>query len=186
MRTIKAIIDDVIKAEGGYVNDPRDRGGETNWGITDAVARADGYTGAMRDLPRQRAFDIYQRLYVQRPGFDHVATISEPIAAEMVDTGVNMGPVVAARFAQRALNVLSNGGKDYAPVVVDGQFGPASRTALTAFLKKRGVLGEKRLLALLNALQGTRYVELAEGRAANTAFMFGWLARITDAKSAHA
>lgn len=178
MTTIKAIIDDVIRAEGGYVNDPRDRGGETNWGITVAVARADGYTGPMRDLPRQRAFDIYRRLYVERPGFDKVAALSEPIAAEMVDTGVNMGPPVAAQFAQRALNVLNNDGKDYAPVVVDGQFGPASRAALTAFLKRRGALGEKRFLALLNALQGTRYVELAEGRAANRAFMFGWLARI--------
>lgn len=178
MTTIKAIIDDVIRAEGGYVNDPRDRGGETNWGITVAVARADGYTGSMRDLPRQRAFDIYQRLYVQRPGFDRVAAISEPIAAEMVDTGVNMGPAVAAQFAQRALNVLSNDGKDYAFLTVDGQFGPASRTALETFLKQRGAIGEKRFLALLNALQGTRYVELAEGRAANRAFMFGWLARI--------
>ena len=47
---LKAIIDGVIAREGGYVNDPRDAGGETNWGITKAVARANGWAGPMRQL----------------------------------------------------------------------------------------------------------------------------------------
>jgi len=178
MESINAIIEDVLANEGGYVNDARDAGGETNWGITSGTARAAGYTGPMRDLPRDRAFEIYRRQYVVAPGFDKIAALSMPIAAELVDTGVNMGPKVPGVFLQRALNALNNGGKDYGDIVADGAVGPATIGALQAFLRKRGAEGERRLLALLNALQGERYVSLAEGRAANEAFMYGWLARV--------
>ena len=178
MKSINAIIEEVLANEGGYVNDARDAGGETNWGITIGTARAAGYTGPMRDLPRDRAFEIYRRQYVVAPGFDQVAALSVPIAAELVDTGVNMGPKVPGAFLQRALNALNNGGKDYGDIVADGAVGPATVSALQAFLRKRGAEGERRLLALLNALQGERYVSLAEGRAANEAFMYGWLARV--------
>jgi len=41
------IINQIIDVEGGYVNDPSGSGGETNFGITEAVARAYGYAGAM-------------------------------------------------------------------------------------------------------------------------------------------
>ena len=56
--TIAEVIDGVIRREGGYVNDPRDAGGETCWGITVAVARANGWTGPMKDLPRETAAAI--------------------------------------------------------------------------------------------------------------------------------
>jgi lysozyme family protein len=176
--TIDDIIEGVLKAEGRYVNNPDDRGGETNWGITKAVARANGYNGSMRDLPRATAKQIYLNRYVIQPGYDKIAVLSPSIAAELVDTGVNMGPAVASRFLQRALNALNRQGSDYADIAVDGAAGPGTRTALTKYLAKRGADGERRLLALLNALQGARYVELCEGRQANETFMFGWLARI--------
>ena len=51
MTNIDELIDDVIEREGGYVNHPADRGGPTNWGITEAVARRQGYVGDMRALP---------------------------------------------------------------------------------------------------------------------------------------
>lgn len=176
---IDDIIEGVLKAEGGYVNDPNDAGGETMFGITKATARANGYTGAMRDLPRSKAKEIYFGQYVVKPGFDKIGTISPDIAAELVDTGVNMGPTVASRFLQRALNALNRRGADYADIAVDGAAGPGTRGALTAYLNKRGKEGEQRLLALLNALQGNRYVELCEARPANKNFMYGWLARVT-------
>lgn len=176
--TIDDVIDGVLQREGGYVNDPRDAGGETNFGITLATARASGFAGAMRDLTRDQARVIYRKRYIEAPGFDKVATLSPAIAAELVDTGVNMGPAVAGRFLQRALNALNNQGRDYPDVTTDGVVGPGTRAALEAFLRRRGVEGERRLLRLLNALQGARYVELAEGRAANEAFMFGWLERV--------
>ena len=59
----KKIIDEILRTEGGYVFDPDDSGGETNFGITKDVARAYGYTGCMRDLTRDQAFDIYVARY---------------------------------------------------------------------------------------------------------------------------
>ena len=43
--TFQQIFDRVIGHEGGYANDPRDTGGETNWGITKRTARENGYLG---------------------------------------------------------------------------------------------------------------------------------------------
>lgn len=171
--TIDDILAGVLRNEGGYTNNPNDTGGETNFGITVGTARANGYTGAMKALSKDAALAIYRGQYVIKPGFGLVANLSMPIAAELVDTGVNMGPTVAGRFLQRALNLLTDGG-----LSVDGQVGPSSIAALKSFLAKRGKEGEARMLALLNAFQGTRYAELAEGRSANRSFIYGWLGRI--------
>lgn len=180
--TIDDIIANVVLSnEGGYVNDSRDAGGETNFGITVATARQQGYAGPMRDMPRSFAIEVYRRQYADAPGFTAIGAISMPIARELIDTGVNMGPKVAATFLQRALNGLNNQGRDYADLIVDGSAGAATRAALSAYLAKRGAEGERRLLALLNAEQGERYLTLAEGRAANEAFLYGWLARIEAA-----
>jgi lysozyme family protein len=173
---IDKVIEGVIAREGGYVNDPRDAGGETNWGITVAVARANGWTGPMKDLPRDRAAAIYRKLYVEQPRFDMLASVSEAIAAELVDTGVNMGPKVAATFLQRALNAFNDRGRVYPDIVVDGDAGVATRNALRDYLERRGPKAEKVMLAALNALQGARYIELAENRSANEAFAYGWIA----------
>ena len=97
---IAALIDGLIDREGDYVNHPADRGGPTRFGITEAVARAHGYAGAMRQLPREQAEAIYRRIYWDRPRFAEVAKRSPATAAELFDTGVNMGPAVAATFLQ--------------------------------------------------------------------------------------
>lgn len=174
--TIDEIIDDVLRAEGGYVNDSADRGGETNWGITAAVARASGYTGSMRDLPKEVARDIYHEKYVVGPGFAAIASVSPAVAAELVDTGVNMGTKTAGTFLQRVLNAMNDGGSNYADVKVDGNVGPSTMSALRRFLQTRGKRGEVVMLRALNALQGARYIELAESRPENERFVFGWLA----------
>jgi hypothetical protein len=88
---IDDLIDGLIEREGGYTSHPADRGGSTKFGITEATARANGYRGAMRDLPRDEAAAIYRRLYWLRPKFDQVARRSPAIAAELFDTGANMG-----------------------------------------------------------------------------------------------
>jgi lysozyme family protein len=177
---IDDILANVLKAEGGYVNDPSDKGGETNWGITKAVARTAGYQGAMKDLPKAIALEIYRGQYVIKPGFGLIANISPAIAAELVDTGVNMGPAVPSGFLQRALNALNQQGADYPDIVADGRIGAATVGALKAFLAKRGAEGERRLLALLNALQGARYLSLAEGSPSQERFMYGWLDRVVS------
>ena len=62
------LIEELIEREGGYVNHPNDKGGPTRFGITERVARAHGYSGAMALLPRNEAAAIYRRLYWLRPG----------------------------------------------------------------------------------------------------------------------
>ncbi len=174
---VAALIDALIEREGGYANRPADRGGATCFGVTEAVARAHGYAGAMRDLPRSEAAAIYRRLYWLRPRFDAVAGRSPRVAAELFDTGVNMGPGVAATFLQRALTALNRNGKDYPDLVPDGRVGPRTLAALDGFFEARGKRGgETVLLRALEALQGERYLRLAERRPANEAFLYGWLA----------
>ncbi|HEU0043701.1 glycoside hydrolase family 108 protein [Sphingomonas sp.] len=170
------LIDAVIDREGGFVDHPADPGGATRWGITDAVARANGYTGDMRLLSRARAVAIYCRAYWLRPWFDRVAERAPLLAAELFDTGVNMGPPVACGFLQRALNALNRGASDYPDIVPDGAIGPATLAALDAFLQRRGRSGEVVLLKAVEALQGERYLSLAERRPAAEAFLYGWLA----------
>ncbi|WP_432770068.1 MAG: hypothetical protein HEQ22_04780 [Sphingopyxis sp.] len=171
-----ALIDAVINREGRYVNHPADRGGPTCWGITEAVARAEGYAGAMRDLARDEAAAIYRRLYWLRPGFDRVALRAPLIAAELFDTGVNMGTGTAAGFLQRALNALNRTARDYPDIAVDRAIGPRTLSALDAFLRTRAPGGETVLLRAMEALQGERYIALAERRPSQEAFLYGWLA----------
>jgi len=177
-----ALIDAVIDREGAYVNHPADRGGATCWGITEAVARAEGYVGAMRDLPRDDAAAIYRRLYWRRPAYDQVARRAPAIAAELFDTGVNMGTATATGFLQRALNALNRSARDYPDIAVDREIGPRTLSALDAFLRLRGAGGETVLLRAMEALQGERYIALAERRPGQEAFLYGWLAnRIGEA-----
>ena len=170
------LIDGVIGREGGYSNHPADRGGATRWGVTEAVARAHGYRGDMRAFPRTDAVALYRRIYWERPGFDRVAAVAPIIAAELFDTGGNMGPGVAVAFLQRALNALNRGAADYADVVPGVRIDDATIAALTAFIVKRAPHGEAVLMKALEALQGERYLDLAERRPANEAFLYGWLA----------
>jgi len=174
---VEGLIDELIAREGGYADNAADKGGPTCFGITEAVARAHGYAGPMKLLPREEAATIYQRVYWLRPRFDEIAKRSWRLAAELFDTGVNMGPAVAATFLQRALTALNRGGSDYPDLVPDGRIGPMTLFALDAFLATRGrANGETVLLRALEALQGERYLRLAERRPANEAFLYGWLA----------
>lgn len=173
---IERIISQVIEAEGGYVNNPNDRGGATKFGITEAVARTNGYSGKMQDLPLSLAQSIYRQRYVIKPGFDQVAALNTRIAAELVDTGVNMGPARAGEFLQRWLNGFNTSGSGYQDLFVDGSIGPVSIAALKAFLKWRGNAGADVLLKALNSIQGARYLEIAENNKSQRAFLFGWVA----------
>jgi lysozyme family protein len=173
---IDRLIDDVIEREGDFSDHPADRGGPTRWGITEAVARACGYDGDMRRLPRAEAAAIYRRLYWLWPGYDRVGTRAPAVANELFDTGVNMGPAVSTTFLQRALNALNRGSSDYPDVSLDGEIGKATLAALDGFFARRGPGAERVLLKAMEALQGARYLALAEARPANEAFLYGWLA----------
>lgn len=165
----------VLGIEGGYTNDAKDSGGATNFGITEATAREHGYTGDMRDLPLELAQRIYRVDFWDKLQLDAVAGMSWPIALELFDTGVNTGVGAAGRYLQRALNALNREQADYPDVEVDGAPGAKTVEALRAYLAKRGTAGEMVMLKALNCLQGAGYIELAERRSKDEAFLFGWL-----------
>ena len=171
---VEKAIDDLIKVEGGYVNNAKDRGGETKYGITIATARAHGYQGAMRDLPLATAKAIYLKTYWTGPKFNLVAEHSPAIAEELFDTGVNCGVGFAKPLLQRVLNLLNLEQKVFKDLVVDGDYGPKTLEALQLTLNKRGRQGELVILRMLNSLQGARYISLAEKKESQEAFIFGW------------
>ncbi|KMS57141.1 glycoside hydrolase family 108 protein [Sphingobium cupriresistens] len=174
--TIDQMIDEAIGREGGYVNNPKDKGGPTRWGITEQVARAYGYKGAMNVLPRETAVAIYRQRYAIDPGFDKIAAICPAIGHELFDTGINMGVATAGRFLQRALNVLNRQQKDYPDLIVDGACGEKTRAALKGYVAVRGAAGGEVLRKALDALQGARYIEIAEANPTQEAFLYGWIA----------
>lgn len=175
-KSIDIIIDDIIRAEGGYSNDPNDPGGETMYGITVAVARANGYTGPMKDMPRTVAQDIYFKRYVKEPGFDLILAVSPIIAAEMVDSGVNLGQIWPGKWLQTALNAFNNGGKDWPDIAVDGVVGPGTAAALVSYLAKRkNEDGERVMLVALNCQQGARYLDLCQTNRKLEDYEYGWM-----------
>lgn len=173
--TIATMIDATIDKEGRYSNHPADTGGPTMWGITERVARANGYTGDMKLLPRSTAVAIYTQVYAIAPGFAAVAALNAKIGEELFDTGVNMGPSIPARWLQECLNGLNDGGKLYADIGEDADIGPGTLKAFSSYLAKRGAEAEAVMLKALNCKQGARYIDLARGRTANEAFLYGWL-----------
>ncbi len=174
---IEQYLDELIKREGGYVNNPADRGGATKYGITEAVARTNGFKGNMKDLPLEVAKAIYKKQYWTAPRFDQVNAVSSAVAEELLDTGVNCGTGFAKPLLQRALNLLNNQGKAGFPdLEVDGVYGSETLRALKTYLTKRGKEGEKVLVRVLNIMQGQRYIEICERNKSQEQFFYGWIA----------
>lgn len=92
--------------EGGYVWHPDDPGAATRWGVTEKVARANGYLGDMRDYPVEEAKRIYRRSYWD-------AVRAEDLPAEIryavFDAAVNSGVKQAVIWLQRAIGADSDG-----------------------------------------------------------------------------
>lgn len=176
---IDAILDGVLAREAGWVNNPDDAGGPTNRGIT--LAEYSDYLGRpatldeLRDLTAATAKQILRDRYVNKPGYNRVMTHSARIAAELIDTGVNMGPKRATTMLQRSLNVLNQQARLFPDLAVDGAIGGLTLSALETFLVIRRTIGEQVLLKALNCLQGAAYIELAEKREKDEEFVYGWL-----------
>jgi len=170
-KTIAAIID----KEKGYVDHPSDRGGPTNWGITQAVARNYGYLGTMQDMPRSVAEGIYMMRYIMSPRFDKIAAMSPLVGEELIDTGVNMGPATASILFQRLLNAFNARSSKYADLFVDGNVGPASMEAFKKYLAWRGPEGEAVMVKALNHIQGARYLDITEKNESQEDFFYGWI-----------
>lgn len=180
MSAFERAIKEVFHVEGGFSNDPNDRGGPTKYGVTEAVARAHGYSGRMEELSLYTAQQIAKQQYWDILRLDEIAMLSYPIAKELLDTGYNMGPGIAGRFLQQSLNAFNRQGKDYHDVKVDGVLGPLTVHALRLFMVKRGIAGQAVLLKALNALQGARYIEIARNDETQEKYVYGWFSNRVD------
>ena len=125
MQTIRQITDHIVRREGGYVNDPDDPGGATNFGVTIHTMRRlgldlnkDGAVTAkdVRLLTRSQAVDIFIKHYFERP---LIAELPEALQTSVYDMYVNAGPN-AVKLLQQLLREMKF------DVSVDGMLGPQS------------------------------------------------------------
>lgn len=98
------IIDDIIKKEGGFSNNPIDKGGRTDKGISE---RANPEAWADGKVTTEEARAIYQRKYIDGPGFNKIQ--DKQLQAQLVDFGVNSGPMIAISKLQEILKVKPDG-----------------------------------------------------------------------------
>lgn len=184
-RIFERAFEHTIGIEGGFVDDPSDSGGATKFGITERVARANGYAGKMEELELELAQWIAKRQYWNVLALDEIAGESPDVALELFDTAYNMGAGKAGRFLQTALNALNNRGKHFPDLEVDGLIGPMTVTAFRAFMRIRQDRGRVVLLRALNCLQGAGYIELSQASPKDERFVFGWLWNRVEIESDH-
>lgn len=106
MLSFDECFDRLMGHEGGYVNHPSDPGGETMWGVTARVARANGYSGEMKDLSRDMAKQITRTAYWDRAQCDRLPAA---LAYQVMDAAYNHGVGQSIRFVQRAAGVADDG-----------------------------------------------------------------------------
>ena len=162
--TNTAIIDSIIRREGGFVDHPADQGGPTNYGITQRTLkqyRGRSVTvGDLGALEEGEARLIYQRLYISGPGFDRIT--GQRLRALVIDCAVNHGPSRAARWLQAAVGTR-----------VDGVFGPLTLAAVNA-------AEEETLYKRVLAQRCRYYGQIIARDHSQAAFAGGWAARLAE------
>lgn len=173
MKTIEQMIQDVIQREGGYVDHPSDRGGPTNYGITQkTLSNYYGYaatTQEVRDLAIDVAEEIYRRNYYYGPGIN---TLVEDIQAFIFDCAVNHGPRTAIKFVQSVCNQAGY----QPPLQEDGAVGPNTRKAAEW---AQQAMGEIFLKALIEERKNF-YLLIVDARPSQKVFLAGWLNRVKE------
>jgi len=173
--TVGLILAAIFGVEGFHSNDPNDPGGATTFGCTEAVARADGYTGPMIQLSKARCADILRRQFIEKPGYMPIVEREPVLAFEIIDTGVNAGTGRSSPWFQESLNLFSRGGRDYPKITADGKVGPAT---IAAFDNLRRARGPKKACELMvksaDAYQAAHYQKLCKGSYALSSFCVGW------------
>jgi lysozyme family protein len=159
--------DEVIGQEAGYVNDSKDRGGETKFGISKrSYPNLD-----IANLTIEDARNIYFRDYFSTPTLSLQNISNEKIAKEVFNTAVVMGTRTAGKILQEALNLLNRNGRLYDDLKVDGWIGDKSMKAIA-------LVQPRRLLKTLNGLQFCRFKEIVENDPIQERFFAGWLERV--------
>lgn len=160
--TIDDVITGVLEREGGFVDDPDDRGGATNMGITAATLGAyrklgrSATSAEVRALQEPEARAIYFDLYVRRPGFE---TLPEWLLPIVVDDGVLSGQGTAAQTLQRAVGVKP-----------DGVLGPVTKQAIEH-------ADPRRVLRRIVVERIVRYVHIIVANPSQVKFASGWISR---------
>ena len=156
MKSFKEIIEKVLHHEGGYVNDPKDLGGETKYGITKRF-----YPDVdIKNLTIEQAVEIYKKDYWDK---NKVESLPQNLWHIYFDMCVNMGKRTAVKVLQRAAN---NKGRN---IDVDGGLGPATIGAL------KGVELDR-----VRAFRVKYYVDLITARPEQEKFFLGWFRRATE------
>jgi lysozyme family protein len=162
----------VLEVEGGYTDDPADRGGATNKGITQSE-----YTDWLRrkHLPLRKVADILnvdvREIYWEDYWLEgRCERMPWPLCLAHFDACVNVGVGQAAKFLQRALDV-----KD------DGAIGPVTLRALREALEKHAPI---ELAERLVDQREPFYRRLAENEPLQARFLDGWLNRVEHLREA--
>ncbi|MBN1187017.1 MAG: hypothetical protein JXB49_32365 [Bacteroidales bacterium] len=185
MANFKEAYNKTMGHEGGYANNPFDKGGETykgiarkyhpewdGWLIIDAYkANSDLKTNRVIDDPEldELVYDFYQDKFWSSNRLDEIT--NQLIANELFDTGVNVGREKAARMLQIALNVLNRNERDYHDIKVDGIIGPDTIRLTNAYPRPEV------LLKTLNGIQFSHYMAICQYDPSQEVFFQGWLKR---------
>lgn len=177
----------VMINEGGYSNNPNDRGQETfcgisrknfpdwdGWDIVDKykLTNAATFPAILETDPSLKEMIVtFYRAYFW-DGLRLGEIESQEIATELYDTAVNAGRFIAGCFLQKALNVLNRNQKDYKDLPTTGMIGPLTLAAL------QSQKNTKNVLKILNCLQGARYVEICLANPTQEQFISSWLSRV--------
>lgn len=139
----------VLKHEGGWVDNPNDPGGETNFGISTGFIRKENVTAAelgidpltmfkpgyLKPMTVDAAKAIYRRCFWDRGGYGNIS--DQNCATKVFDCAVNCGLDRANKMAQQTANALG------AKLVVDGNLGPKSMAAINSLDPTQFLLGMK-------------------------------------------
>ena len=118
-------LETILHHEGGYVNHPKDPGGETNLGVTKRVYEDFGGTKDMKDLTREDVEPIYKKNY-----WDRVKGDDLPAGLDLCvfDFGVNAGTGRAAKYLQTMIGTVADGG-----------IGPNTLKKLNDYVEEHGI-----------------------------------------------
>ena len=147
------IIEVVLHHEGGYVNDPKDPGGETNFGI----AKSSHPDVDIKNLTEEGAKEIYKEHYWDR---NKVEDLPENLRHIYFDMCVNQGRSRAVRIMQRAANAKG------ANLKVDGGMGPKTIAAMDGVELDR-----------VRAYRIKYYADLVTRKPDLEKFYYGWFRR---------
>jgi lysozyme family protein len=117
----------VVGHEGGFVDHPDDPGGATNFGITEGVAAAHGYTGQMKDIPLSTAKYIYQVNYWDKIRGD---LLPNSLKFHVFDAAVNSGVKQAIMWLQQCAGVNQDGVIGPKTIAASDSVSPAAYTAV--------------------------------------------------------